>query len=1056
MSEIPELNLKLLHNHLFPKICEGKAVLLLGAGASVTDEKKFLSKEIIENYSRFQSLDYGTDDLVEFVDTLSADPSLTRRDFDSFVQEMLDKLNPTTTHELIVQIQWRQIITTNLDLAIERAYDRIRTTAKKNYEIKPIRSVGEEGYMQSPDEIRYVKLHGCISSRDRYPFVFATKDFQKSNEFYKRILHNLRGLSPEIEFISVGYSYNDLFAKHFLKKFDKMARAGRRRIYSVDPFVQPGRIPFFEEQNISIIRMTVKEFFAAYEQWLEEQDEDIIKRKRVKFFDVENKKLQIPSYLIKKLGDNLRSLSTSNTGTYIHPVDFYCGEEPSFDIIRQNLDVVKKDLVKNTLNTVEEVLHNEKIFVPIILLVGSFGLGKSTFLYRLVSEALDRADWKAVAFEVLDAKKLQPEALSELFSKTKASTIFLVIEKIEADSSYRAFRQLQARLTNEQFSDFKVILLSSIRENIFQKFRQSNALPDTFEIDVERNWTQKEVEELLKKLEQFGLVSFPDVQARKLKVKEIIEEYGGDLFVSLVSILKESDHRRILLDAFNQLSVEGQKTLIYTSLLNQHQIKMPLGLIRSLIGINWGDISERVLKVDFKGFVFQEEKNETGTDPDVYLQIRHRRIAELIVEFYYQSEDQLYTAYREIVSKLESNSYNATLLVDLLKAIRQKEQLNQVKIDELFDLAAQNFDLEPHFVIHYSMNLERRQTQRSLEKAVSEVRDIISFLGELQNDRLIHRRAVATAKLAQFLFKGEQEVSPLTQSHINDAEVWFQRKLVLDPQSHYSYADYLEFEIWCLQNLLEFPDFELHRRILIESLFEQAESLVKENIERIQNIKLEYYRYIARNKNKEDEYLKFLDEFVNSQSEKPLALVLKYYFYLNKQNTAKCLQLISEMQPLVAHNSVAAVLFRHYGQNLHSPDNRVKFWSFIKKHPEIEKSQPIRYHFFLSVLNAYDRQFQEARSHNRVLTDKFAYFNSKLQDTWKDSHTGEPILFEAIIILKNKRKFAHIPELQNYFPLRSASIGQEAKNGDICMVELKFFPYGINALLREVLKPHED
>lgn len=1049
-------NQEILTKILFPKIAEGKAILFLGAGSSVTDEKKFLSKEIIENYSRYQSLDYGTDDLVDFVDTLSADPILSRRDFDGFVQEMLEKLNPNATHELIVQIQWRQIITTNLDLTIERAFDKIRTTAKKNYEIKPIRSVSELGYTPSPDEIRYIKLHGCISSRDRYPFVFSTKNFQRCNEFYKKVLYDLRGLSPEIEFISVGYSYSDQFAKHFLKKFDTMARVGRRKLFSIDPFVPAGRVPFFEEQNISIIGMTVKEFFDSYEKWLAEQDEDIIKRKRIKYFDVENRKLQIPSYLIKKLGDNLRSLNIENAGTYVNPIDFYCGEEPCFEVVKQDLDVVKRDLVKKTLSKVEEVLHNEKIFVPIILLTGSFGLGKSTFLYRLVSEAIKRKEWKAVAFEVLDAKKLQPEALGEMFSKTKASTIFLIVEKIEADSSYRAFRQLQARMTNEQFSDFKVVLFSSIRENILQKFRQTNALPDTTEIDVERRWSEKEIEELLKKLERFDLVSFPDVQARKTKVKEIIEEYNGDLFVSLVSILKESDHRRILREAFNQLSIEGQKTLVYTSLINQHQIKMPLGLIRSLIGIEWNEVSERVLKIDFKGFVYQEEINETGTDPDTYLQIRHRRIAELITEFQYPNEDQLYAAYREVVSKLEPNSYNATLLVDLLKAIRQKAQLNQIKIDALFDLAEQKFSLETHFIIHYSMNLERRQTLKSLEKAVNEIRDIISFLGDLQNDRLIHRRAVATTKLAQFLFRKEQEISPLTQSYMNEAEIWFQRKLILDPQSHYSYADYLEFEIWCLQNLIEPQDFILHRRILIENLFEQAETLVSENIERIQSIKVDYYRLIAKDQNKENEYIAFLDKFIGSPNEKPLALVLKYYFYLNKQNTSKCLQLISEMEPLGANDSVATVLFRHYGQNLHKPDNRVKFWNFIKLHPEIEKAQPIRYHFFLSIISAYDRQFYEARNHNRILTERFGYFSSKLQDKWKDSSDGEASLFEAIIILKNKRKVAHIPSLQNWFPLRSSSIGQEAKIGDVCTVELGFFPYGINALLKDVVKPQEE
>jgi hypothetical protein len=43
--------LQALHDVVFPSIATGRTILFLGAGASVTDKKKFLSKELIDLYS---------------------------------------------------------------------------------------------------------------------------------------------------------------------------------------------------------------------------------------------------------------------------------------------------------------------------------------------------------------------------------------------------------------------------------------------------------------------------------------------------------------------------------------------------------------------------------------------------------------------------------------------------------------------------------------------------------------------------------------------------------------------------------------------------------------------------------------------------------------------------------------------------------------------------------------------------------------------------------------------------------------------------------------------
>jgi hypothetical protein len=48
--QLDELGLRALHEEIFPKIADRETILFLGAGISVTDEKRFLSSDIIEPY----------------------------------------------------------------------------------------------------------------------------------------------------------------------------------------------------------------------------------------------------------------------------------------------------------------------------------------------------------------------------------------------------------------------------------------------------------------------------------------------------------------------------------------------------------------------------------------------------------------------------------------------------------------------------------------------------------------------------------------------------------------------------------------------------------------------------------------------------------------------------------------------------------------------------------------------------------------------------------------------------------------------------------------------
>ena len=126
-------------NSIFLKIKESNTILFLGAGASV-GEKRYLSKELIEYYESKINKKLNETNITKWLDILSADEGFSRTHFDNFVQELLQKLSVTDAHRIMAGIPWREIITTNYDLLVERAFDEIISSSQKIYDIKPIRN----------------------------------------------------------------------------------------------------------------------------------------------------------------------------------------------------------------------------------------------------------------------------------------------------------------------------------------------------------------------------------------------------------------------------------------------------------------------------------------------------------------------------------------------------------------------------------------------------------------------------------------------------------------------------------------------------------------------------------------------------------------------------------------------------------------------------------------------------------------------------------------------------------------------------------------------------
>ncbi len=126
-------------SQIFEKIFNKNAIAFLGAGASVTN-KQYLSREIINLYEAKISKNFGTTDLIKFVDILQTTPELRRGDFDRFVVDRLINLKPNEGHKIFVTIPWKQVVTTNFDTLVEEASDEAIREGKTHYHLRIIKN----------------------------------------------------------------------------------------------------------------------------------------------------------------------------------------------------------------------------------------------------------------------------------------------------------------------------------------------------------------------------------------------------------------------------------------------------------------------------------------------------------------------------------------------------------------------------------------------------------------------------------------------------------------------------------------------------------------------------------------------------------------------------------------------------------------------------------------------------------------------------------------------------------------------------------------------------
>ena len=1045
MNHILNLDKKGLQNlyELFHSIKSGNTILFLGAGASVTN-KTYLSKQLIDLYEAKISKKLDTDDIIEFVDILQSQSGFNRNQFDNFVEQQLRRLEHSDAHLQLVDIPWHQIITTNYDVLLEQAAEKQQDSGLSGLQLKVIRSKDESYYTADGSQMKYIKLNGCISDKSKYPLVFSSKDFEASKSYYKQILNNLKGLSDRVNFVSIGYSYQDKLANQILKKFDSYNYRQRRVMYNVDPFVNEHRLEYYSEQNICVIRLSMEDFFTHYKAWDEKEGQLIAKSKKINFSDSHDNLVKISGQLSLKVDEVLRQLSNRSRFPHVKDVEFYLGEEPNFDTIRRGVDVKRTKEIQKMVSKIKKASNSEDFLVPMVFSKGRFGTGKTTIAYQVIDSLLKDEEFDGVAFEVVDYLKISANILSELFKVTKSKNVILYFNAIEIDSHFRMLTELRYELSAMQISDCQIIFYASIRENILEKHKKSRQLAESIEVKVKGQFEENELEELVDKLSERDLIQLRDKQSKNRLVKSVSKNFGGDSFLTLANLLTNGRHREILLEAYDQLSEKTKEAFIYTSLTYRFKIPMPSSILLPIVSSNWQDFRKDVIEVDGKGILNQRINESRNAPFDLVFVTKHSALSEILIQELLKKTDQQYKHYHRLISVIESNKVNSIFVIDVLKALSKNSILEKSQINHLSDLGYNKFSDEPHYLLYYAMNLQRRRSLNDLKKGIQILYQGEALL-ERRNHRFVHRRAVINFDLAKLYYQKEKTELDVTMKYLEEADDLFKIKQSVDPFSSYSYLDFIRFKIWSLEKIEYNDEDELKFKVHIQELFDFALRAVRDNQNRILSLKndyLEKYSYTGVNYKKyEKELISYYDNDIDSR---PYALVLLAQFYVDRNNAAKLDDCIEELGEYTHVQEVSKFLFKYYGRRLYDPEKRASFFELLRNNEFLEKDEVLRYHFYCYVAQSYDTNFNSSFRHLDKIRHGFGFINPDYNEVWKDSE-GYDLIFDAKVVNYKGTLAVRVSYFPRTFFLDRKSKKEKIKVNDKVTVQLNFYLFGIKA-----------
>ena len=572
-----------LPNFLKTQIREGKAVLVLGAGASQGATQTDGAKppdgpqlgRLIANH--FLGDRFPTSSLSQISEYAISESSLA--EVQEFIRNIFENLEPATFHRLIPKFRWHGLATTNYDRIIEKAYEVERERLQV---VQPIISNGDgiQDALRTPDGVLLLKLHGCISRTvsNECPLILTTDQYVQYKVGRSRLFTTLQEWAYDRPLVFIGHSIQDPDLRAILLELSVLGER-RARYFGVVPDVDKIISRYWESKKLTLLKGNCQEF-------LETLDRDIPANVRVLSSLLRTQENHPVAERFKStdtvLSDTCLSFLTKNaqyvrgaTSEHVEPRNFYRGLSSGWGAIEQNLDVHRKlaDTILTDVVLAEPGDRPDE--VEIILIKGHAGSGKSVLLRRIAWDAAH--DYNAVAVMLQPQGSLVPNAIRELLGAID-DRLYLFID--DAADRAQEIMNLGQEIGNEEGKRLTVLLAERSNE---WNIGGSSVDPYLSEEYLVPYLEAAEINGLIDLLAQHHALGTLEQSSPDERFAAFDQRAGRQLLVALHEATLGRPFEDIIKDEYeNIVPLEAQDIYLSICVMNRLNVPVRAGLIARL------------------------------------------------------------------------------------------------------------------------------------------------------------------------------------------------------------------------------------------------------------------------------------------------------------------------------------------------------------------------------------------------------------------------------------------------------------------------------------------
>jgi tetratricopeptide (TPR) repeat protein len=542
--------------------------------------------------------------------------------FQLYIRDLFLPFDPAPFHLLIPKFRWRALATTNFDLIIERAYERV--PARVQNFVKSVKDGDsfDARLNRETNPVGYYKLHGCI---DHYtdaeiPFVLGTEQYASYEKNRTRFYERFRDLGHECPFIFAGYSLSDPHIQRIL--FDLTDPSIRRPpFYLVSPGISEFEVRFWASHRVIVID-------ATHEDFLQELDRKIPALARSLPVALGGGTLSIrthynvadaaePAIVKGYVESDVTPIHSGLTAERQDPEQFYRGNDIGWGGILQNLDA-RRTVTDSVLVDAILLSNDERKAVELYMLKGPAGNGKTIALKRVAWEA--GVTYGNLAFYIESAAGLRIDPLQEIFALT-GKRAFLFVDRVALLRN-----ELRDLLVAARGRNIPITVVGAERDN------EWNVYCEQLESHVQQDFpvrylSEKEIVELVALLERHNALGLLKDRSPEERLRAFSEVAERQLLVALHQVTLGIAFEDIVFDEYESIPSDPARAL-YLDICALHQFGADVraGLISRSSGISFED---------FEKSFFEPLENvvhvvRDGHTKDVYYRSRHQHVAEML------------------------------------------------------------------------------------------------------------------------------------------------------------------------------------------------------------------------------------------------------------------------------------------------------------------------------------------------------------------------------------------------------------------------------------------